>query len=128
VARKVIREDENFQRRLTDLAAAGMRTEAVVLDQDAAGHPGHGGEMFDWVALVARSVHPLKVGIIEALRFLGHPLSATELTGLLADTHYSADLVGYHAAGLVKLGVLEVTDARPIRGATRHYYYFSGRT
>jgi hypothetical protein len=80
---------------------------------------------FDWATLVALTVHPLKVGIIEALRYLGHPLSANELTNVLADSHYSPDLISYHAGGLVKLGVLEVTETYRIRGAVGNYYYFS---
>lgn len=90
-------------------------------------HPeaGAGESAFDWAALVALTLHPLKVGIIEALRSLEHPLAATELAEVLADAHYSTDLISYHAAGLVKLGVLEVTETCRVRGALRNYYYFS---
>lgn len=80
---------------------------------------------FDWAALAALSIHPLKVGIIEALRYVGRPLSATELAELLADAHYSPELVSYHAGALVKLGVLGVSETDRIRGALRNYYYFS---
>ena len=35
-----------------------------------------GGERFDWEALVPLVIHPLKVAILEALEWIGQPLSA----------------------------------------------------
>lgn len=79
---------------------------------------------FDWEGLVALSVHPLKVAIIEALRWVQQPLSPSEMTVMLADGGYSLDLVQYHAGSLAKIGVIEVTHARRARGARESYYYF----
>jgi len=79
---------------------------------------------FDWAALVAQTVHPAKVAIVEALQWVGHPLSALELTALLADAHYGKDLVAYHARALAKLGAIEVAATRRVRGAWENYYYF----
>ena len=82
---------------------------------------------FDWAALVALTVHPVKVAIIEALLSVGHPLSVPELSKLLADSHYSANAIAYHAGGLAKLGALEVADFRRKRGAYELYYFFPAR-
>ena len=76
---------------------------------------------FDWAALVALTVHPVRVAVIEALHFVEHPLSAPELSELLADSYYSADAIAYHARALAKLGALEV---RRIRGTRKQYYFF----
>jgi hypothetical protein len=71
---------------------------------------------FDWAALVARSVHPLKVAIIECLLWVEEPLSAIEMTQMF-DGDYPLDLVKYHVGRLAKQGAVEVTDERRIRGA-----------
>ena len=80
-------------------------------------------ETFDWGALVALSVHPLKVAIIECLLWVEEPLSATEMTQMF-DSGYPLDLVKYHVGRLARQGVVEVTDERRVRGAREKYYYF----
>jgi hypothetical protein len=82
------------------------------------------GTRFDWEALVALTIHPVKVAVVEALHFIGHPLSAPELSELLADSHYGVDAIRYHANGLAKLEVIEVTHVRQARGARERYYFF----
>jgi hypothetical protein len=82
------------------------------------------GGRFDWVALVALTLHPAKVAIIEALRWLDRPLSATELAAVLAEGDYNLDMVLYHARGLVKLGFLEIMHTRRVRGANEKFYAF----
>lgn len=79
---------------------------------------------FDWAGLVAQTVHPAKVAIVEALQWIGHPLSALELTAILADAHYGKDLIAYHARALAELGAIEVAASRRVRGAWENYYYF----
>jgi DNA-binding transcriptional ArsR family regulator len=78
---------------------------------------------FDWPALIARLVHPTKVGIIEALSGIGQPLSATDLTKLFGDPkqHYLSK-VSYHARKLEKDGLLAVARRRPVRGAIEQFY------
>lgn len=96
----------------------------------AAGYPNvaprraKAGGDFDWAALAALTVHPLKVAIIEALRWMEQPLSTGELVVMLADAAYNSDMVLYHAGGLIKLGFLEVTHHRQVRGAREKYYFF----
>src|ERR1700709_2256059 len=63
--------------------------------------------LFEWGELVARIVHPLQVAIIEALLWIGQPLSPTELAKSFDEPtgHYLA-LVSYHVTHLKKMGVL----------------------
>lgn len=82
---------------------------------------------FDWASLVALTVHPLKVAIIEALLWVEEPLSATELTRM-GEGDYNLDMVIYHTRGLVKMGVLEATDMRRVRGARERFYFFATRS
>ena len=79
---------------------------------------------FDWVSLVALTVHPIKVAIIEALLWVGEPLSATEMMQTF-DGAYSLDLVKYHAGRLRDLKLIEVTHERQARGAREKYYDLS---
>jgi hypothetical protein len=86
-----------------------------------------GGEHFDWNLLVPRLVHPLKVAIIEALSWLGEPISPTDITKMFddeAEPHYLS-LVAYHAAKLEEIGAIEVMRTRPVRGALEKFYGLS---
>jgi hypothetical protein len=92
--------------------------------------PGDGtegdGPAFDWAALVPRIVHPVKVAIVEALLWTGHPLSATELRSLFDEPEgYYLSIVSYHVSKLVEAGALQETGSRKVRGATETFYFFS---
>lgn len=80
---------------------------------------------FDWAALVPRIVHPARVAIIEALFYIGQPLSATELRDLFDEPEcYYLSIVSYHLGKLVGYGALDETGSRQVRGATETYYFF----
>jgi DNA-binding transcriptional ArsR family regulator len=83
-----------------------------------------GGEALDWGALVSRLVYPTKVWIIEALRWIGEPLSASELEKIFGGS-LSVSAISYHVTTLAKLGVLERVDEFQIRGAWKKLYAFS---
>jgi hypothetical protein len=80
---------------------------------------------FDWSGLVPRVVHPLKVAVIEAMAWLGRPLSPSELHEVF-ERRFSLSLVAYHVNKLEELGALAEIDSRQVRGATEHFYYFAG--
>ncbi|HSS42329.1 MAG TPA: hypothetical protein VLK37_07225 [Solirubrobacterales bacterium] len=84
------------------------------------------GPALDWAALVPLTVHPVKVSIIEAMEWIGEPVSATELTEMFEEpeSHYLS-LVSYHVGKLVDLGAVEMISHRPVRGA-RETFYFLG--
>lgn len=78
---------------------------------------------FDWAALIARLVHPTKVAIIEALSYLGQPLSATDLTKVFDEPkQLYLSLVSYHAKKLAKDGMLVVVGSRHVRGSLEQFY------
>lgn len=84
-----------------------------------------GGERFDWSTLVPQIVHPLKVGIVEALLWVDQPLSATDLTKLFDSDRYGVAHVSYHLVKLADIDALEVVRKREARGATEKFYFFS---
>ncbi len=86
--------------------------------------PQRGIKDFRWESLVAGTVHPVKVAIVEALLWLQAPLSATELARLFGHGDYNLDSVLHHLKGLVRLEAIEVTDIRDARGARERFYFF----
>lgn len=78
---------------------------------------------FDWSAL-ARVIHPLKVAIIEALRWTGEPLSSADLEKVFY-CQFHLSTIAYHVRDLAKTGVLEAVGSRPRRGATETFYFFA---
>lgn len=86
-----------------------------------------GGELplFDWGALVPRIVHPAQVTIVEALFWIGRPLSATELRDLFDEPEcYYLSLVSYHLRKLAEVGAIHETGSRQVRGTTETFYFF----
>lgn len=94
---------------------------AVQAEEEGYGEEG-GTRPFDWAALVAQTVHPVKVAIVEALRWVEQPLSATELTPMFEEAEYPLDMIVYHARGLLKLGSIEIAHSRQGRGACERFY------
>lgn len=72
--------------------------------------------------MIDRFVHPAKVEIVEALAWIGQPLSGTELRKILGRKRYSLGTLVYHLEGLKKIGVLHVAWVRAARGAREVYY------
>jgi hypothetical protein len=88
------------------------------------GVPRRGAKDFCWESLVASTIHPVKVAIVEALQWINEPLSATELTEIFGHDDYNLDIVLYHLRGLVRLDVIEVTARRHARGAQENFFFF----
>ena len=86
-----------------------------------------GGEFqFDWAGLVPHFVHPLKVSIIEAMLWVGRPLSATDLARVFLG-EFDLSLVAYHLNKLAEAGAVELVEERQARGALQRIYFFPGR-
>ena len=62
--------------------------------------------------------------IIEALWWIGEPLSASDLTKVIEDEKYGLSHVSYHMVRLAKSGAIEVVRARPVRGSLEKFYFF----
>lgn len=74
----------------------------------------------DWESIIARVLHPTQVEIIEAIKYLGGPRSAAELTRCFGGPPLSS--ISYHIRHLAKIGALEKTGERRVRGAIENYY------
>lgn len=81
---------------------------------------------FDWAALVPRVMHPMRVTIVEALRWIGQPLSPSELSRIF-DGEFSVSFVSYHVRELAKVGALGKARTRQVRGAQETFYFFPAK-
>ncbi len=78
-------------------------------------------ETFHWETLVPLLVHPVKVEIIEAMAWIGLPLSATDLDRVLCGK-VGVSLLSYHLRKLAKVGALERARQEQVRGALQTFY------
>jgi DNA-binding transcriptional ArsR family regulator len=76
---------------------------------------------FDWEALVPLLVHPMRVQIVEALVWIGAPLSASDLRQLLGE-RLTLRCLSYHLNRLVEAGAIEKVSERPVRGTLERLY------
>ena len=76
---------------------------------------------YDWSFLIDMEIHEVKVAAIEALDWIGGPLSATELH-LIFDERYRYQTIAHHINGLAKRKLIQQTHVRPARGAGEKYY------
>jgi hypothetical protein len=74
-----------------------------------------------WETLFGRLLHETQVKIIEAMRWIDRPLSASELTKVLYGTPNLSG-VSYHIRRLKDLGVLKDVKWRQVRGASEKFY------
>jgi hypothetical protein len=79
---------------------------------------------FDWSVFVPLVVHPVRVAVIEALRWIEEPLSAIDFQKLFADEGFSTSFISYHVRELGKAGILVQVGTRQVRGATKRSYFF----
>jgi len=79
---------------------------------------------FDWGLLVPHLIHPVKVAIIEAMKWVGVPLSPRELDHLF-DEQFGVSLVAYHMRTLAEVGVVGKVGQQPVRGAMQTFYALS---
>jgi hypothetical protein len=74
---------------------------------------------FDWDALVPPIVNPTKVALIEALLYMGQPLSASQIMMLFDDPQLTLSRISYHFVTLAENEVL--MTVRPSGSAERFY-------
>jgi hypothetical protein len=79
---------------------------------------------FIWDSLIRLSVHPAKVAIIEAMEWIGVPLSPKELDRIF-DEEFGVSLVSYHMRTLAGASVVEKVRQQPVRGAMQNFYALS---
>lgn len=66
-------------------------------------------DTFDWAGLVARTLHPIEVQIIEAMQWLDQPLSAGDLAQLF-DEAVPWPVLCRHFRRLTKLEAIELAE------------------
>jgi len=73
-------------------------------------------EEFCWSSLIAATVHPVKVAIIEALLWIEEPISGAQFGRLFrgAGQGFYESNIRFHLHALVKMGLLE---AAPVQGS-----------
>ena len=78
-----------------------------------------------WDALPGRLLHETQVEIIEAMRWIDQPMSASDLAKVL---YRNPNLPGlsYHVRRLKDLGVLKYVRWRQVRGAKEKFYRLPG--
>lgn len=81
---------------------------------------------FEWEMLVPHLVHPVKVAIIEAMQWVGEPLSSRELDRMF-DEEYGVSLVAYHMRTLADVGVVEAVRQQAVRGALQTFYVLTAK-
>lgn len=86
--------------------------------------PGPVKEARVWEALVPRLLHPTKLLVVEALLWLGEPMSAIGLSRMLDDPGYSGGVISYHLRVMAEAGVLMRAGRRSVRGAEELFFYF----
>jgi hypothetical protein len=74
-----------------------------------------------WAALPGRLLHPTQMQILEALFWIGRPLSATDLTRIFFEQP-GRPLVEYHVGRLADLGILRKAGSRTVRGGTETFF------
>jgi hypothetical protein len=82
------------------------------------------------LALVPRVINPLQLAIVEAMAWINRPLSATQLSHVLADLGGKKGtypgLLSYHLRALQEFDVLKIARKRSVRGATETFFFFQG--
>lgn len=72
--------------------------------------------------MISIHIHEVKVAAIEALDWIGGPLSAKELWVILDPGRYAYPTVAYHVKNLCDLELIELTDSVPRRGSAEKFY------
>ncbi len=66
-------------------------------------------------------VHPIRVGIIEALLHIDRPLSPANLTNIF-DLQYEGSLIAYHVRSLKEQGIVIAARRRKAGNLTETFY------
>ena len=75
-----------------------------------------------WEALVPVALDQTQVAILEALEWIGRPLSATDLSKAFGDPAIACSHTYYHLTALAKAEAVEVKGSRKVRGSTEWFY------
>lgn len=81
-----------------------------------------------WEAFLPQLVHPVKVAVVEALLYIGEPLSSAQLTKFFSEEGglFGESNVRYHLRALATVGVLEVVPPGALSDGSHRakFFYF----
>jgi Helix-turn-helix domain len=80
---------------------------------------------WDWAMLVPAFVHPTRIQIIEAMLWIGQPMSAAELERIFYGSP-GLGSISYHLKTLANASILKCVRTRTVRGATEHFFWLTG--
>lgn len=83
----------------------------------------------DWRAVVTSLLHPTKLVILEAIAWIGRPLSATELEAI-TDGEAPLSSFSFHLKQLAKAGILEIVGkvkARESQGTAKETFFYPAK-
>jgi hypothetical protein len=83
---------------------------------------GAGDKRFNWETFVSRALHPIQLAMVEALIFIGLPISPGDLSQMYGEDECTPSHTGYHIKFLVDHDIIELFDTEQVRGTTRHLY------
>jgi hypothetical protein len=76
----------------------------------------------DWDRLLVSLLHPTQFQIIEAMHWIGQPISASQLVHVLDRDRHDVSALSYHLRRLGELKVAELVSVRSLRGAKERLY------
>jgi hypothetical protein len=80
------------------------------------------GASADWGGLLAAVLHQTQFQIIEAMGWIGEPISASQLVEVFERDREDLSMVSYHLRRLHGLGVARLCEVRKVRGAKERLY------
>lgn len=78
-----------------------------------------------WQELAPRLIHPTKIELIEALSWIGEPLTVTDFFALLAPAESSIDYLRYHLKQLDSAEVVVEVPDQSLSNPDERRYWFS---
>lgn len=75
-----------------------------------------------WEALVPAVIHPTKVAVLEAMEWIGRPLSANDIAKSLGLQKVTRPLVSYHLSQLLEAGVIDLDHTQKVRGTFEKFF------
>jgi hypothetical protein len=74
-----------------------------------------------WITALYSLHHPIVITVMEALLWIGEPLSATAIAKM-SSGEWSSGTISHHFVRLAERGVVEKRYERPRLGVSEHYY------
>jgi hypothetical protein len=76
----------------------------------------------DWDGLLARILHPTQFQVIEAMHWIGRPMSASRLVHVLDRDRGDLSAVSYHLRRLKELKIVRLCSTKRARGTRERLY------